>query len=301
LTGTAEAVVDAHVHLWDPERLDYPWLAGEPELRRPFGPDDLHTDGHELTAAVFVEAGRVADQAPAEIAWVERIAARWPVLRAAVAHADLERGADVTGDLRRLAASPLVRGVRRNVQDEPDDFAVRPGFVTGTRLLAEHGFTADICVRHRQLPAVLDLVTRVPEVTFVLDHLGKPPVRGDQPATAWRENLRRLAGAPNVVCKLSGLTSEADPVRWQPADVLSYLRFALAEFGPERCMFGSDWPVARLSTSYGRWVQVVVAALGDRPAGDRHHVLRGTALRTYRIASSVQRPAGEPPHLPAGQ
>jgi L-fuconolactonase len=282
VTQPPARIVDAHLHLWDPERLDYPWLAAEPPLCRAFGPGDLDTDGHDLAAAVFVEAGRLPGQTFAEIDWVTEVAAGWPALRAAVAHADLERGADVAGDLRRLARSPLVHGVRRNVQDEPDDFAVRPGYVDGTRLLAHHGFTADICVRHRQLPAVVELVSRVPEVTFVLDHLGKPPVR-DGGLDPWREHLRRLAGRPNVVCKLSGLTTEAGHADWRTADVLPYLRFALAEFGPRRCLFGSDWPVARQTTGYGRWVAVVAEAIAGLPPAERDEVLSGTATRVYRI------------------
>lgn len=285
MTTTGTRVVDAHLHLWDPQRLDYPWLAETPDLRRPFGPDDLHTDGHEITAAVFVEAGRRDAQAFDEVEWVAEIARRWPVLRGVVAHAALERGADVAADLRRLASVPLVRGVRRNVQDEVADFAVADGYVAGVRLLAEHGFTADLCVRHHQLPAVTELVARVPDVTFVLDHLGKPAV-ADGLTEPWREHLSRLAGHPNVVCKLSGLTTEANWGTWRAGDVLPYLRHALAEFGPERCMFGGDWPVATLATRYGRWVDVVVDALADRSPADRDRVLRGTATRIYRLSTT---------------
>jgi L-fuconolactonase len=275
-------VVDAHLHLWDPRKLDYPWLAELPELNRPIGPDALTSDGHEVAAAVFVEAGRADEQAYDEIAWIEQVADRWPVIRAAVAHAALERGADVAGDLRRLAAVPLVRGVRRNVQDEAPGFAADGSYVAGVRLLAEHGLTADLCIRHHQLPEVTDLVRRVPEVTFVLDHLGKPAVR-DAVTEPWREHLSRLAELPNVACKLSGLTTEADPAAWRTAQILPYLRHALAEFGPDRCMFGSDWPVATLATAYGRWVDVVLEALAGRPEADHDLVLRGTAARVYRL------------------
>ena len=275
-------VVDAHLHLWDPGRLEYPWLAELPALNRPIGPDELATGGHEVTAAVFVEAGRADRQAFEEVAWIEQVAARWPVIRAVVAHAGLERGADAADDVRRLASIPLVRGVRRNVQDEGPGFAVDESYVTGLRLLADHGLTADLCVRHHQLPEVVELVGRVPEVTFVLDHLGKPAV-ADAVTEPWREHLSRLAGHPNVVCKLSGLTTEADWAGWRTEHVLPYLRHALAEFGPERCMFGSDWPVATLATPYGRWVDVVVEALDGRPPAEVEQVLRGTATRVYRL------------------
>ncbi len=276
------ALVDAHLHLWDPRRFRYPWLAGLPALDRPFAPATLDTGGHRLTAAVFVEAGRAARQAFAEVRWVAELATDAPLLRGVVAHADLERGREVAADLRRLAAVPLVRGVRRNAQDEPPGFATSPGHLDGVRLLAGYGFTADLCVRPAQLPEITDLVTRVPEVTFVLDHLGKPPVRAGAP-DPWREHLRRLAGRPNVVCKLSGLTTEAELDRWRPGDVLPYLRHALAEFGPDRCLFGSDWPVATLATTYDRWVAVVLEALAGYPPAQRAQVLAGTATRIYRL------------------
>ncbi|MFI7542127.1 amidohydrolase family protein [Actinoplanes sp. NPDC049599] len=276
------ALVDAHLHLWDPRRFRYPWLAGLPALDRPFGPAELDTGGHRLTGAVFVEAGRAPAQAVDEIRWVERFAAGLPALRGAVAHADLERGGEVAADLRRLAAIPLVRGVRRNVQDEPPGFATGPGHLDGVRLLAGHGFTADLCVRHAQLPEITELVARVPQVTFVLDHLGKPPVR-DGGLDPWREHLRRLAGHPNVVCKLSGLTTEAGPGRGEPADLLPYLRHALAEFGPDRCLFGGDWPVATLTSRYDHWVAVVLEALAGHPPAHREQVLAGTATRVYRL------------------
>jgi L-fuconolactonase len=284
VSGEPASLIDTHVHLWDPRRLEYPWLAGFPALRRAFGPQDLDTDDQAVSAVVFVEAGCVGHQAAAEVEWIEEIASTWPALAAAVAHAPLERGTGVATDLRRLARSGLVRGVRRNTQDEPRGFAADAGYVSGVRLLAEHGFTADLCVRHQQLPDVIALVSRVPDVTFVLDHLGKPDVRAGE-WESWAEAIRRLAAAPNVVCKLSGLTTEADLARWSPSDVLPYLRHALTEFGPERCMFGSDWPVATLATRYGRWVTAVGSALAGRPAADHDLVWRGTAARVYRLST----------------
>lgn len=275
-------LVDAHLHLWDPARLEYPWLAGIPELHRRFGPADLDTGGHRLTGVVFVEAGRRDDQALDEVIWVEQLATQWPVLRAVVAHAPLERSGNCGRQLAELARHRLVTGIRRNLQDEPGGFALTGGFLAGVRLLAGYGFSFDLCVRHGQLPEVTELVVAVPEVTFVLDHLGKPPVAAGQ-LDPWREHLSRLAGHPNVVCKLSGLATEADQERWQIADVLPYLAHALAEFGPERCLVGGDWPVATLATSYGRWLDAVGEAIAPLPAAAREAVLAGTATRVYRL------------------
>lgn len=281
-------VIDSHVHFWDPARLDYPWLAGVPGLRRAFHPDDLDTgpyrfagELHRFTAAVFVEAGGQGGRVTAEVDWIEELARRWPPLRAIVAYAPVERGADAAPAVAALAGRRLVTGVRRNVQDEAPGFTRTDAFTAGVRLLADAGLTFDLCVRHWQIAEVTELVRRVPEVTFVLDHLGKPDVAGGL-VEPWRTDLARLAELPNVVAKLSGLATEAAP-GWADADVLPYLRHALSVFGPDRCLFGGDWPVASLVTDYPRWVGVVAAALAGRPEAERRAVLGGTARRIYRI------------------
>lgn len=274
--------IDTHLHVWQPDRLAYPWLAAEPLLNRTYLPADLDSTGHHVAAAVMVEAGRRSEQALDEVRFVEELAALGPPIVAMVAHAALERGADAGDELAALAGHPLVTGVRRNLQDEAPGFPVGDTFVAGVRLLADYGYPFDVCVRHHQLPEVVELASRVPDVTFVLDHLGKPAV-ADRLLDPWREDIRRLAGLPNVVCKLSGLTTEAGRAGWTVADVLPYLRHVLAEFGAERCMFGSDWPVATLATSYGRWVEVVEQALHGLPTADRESVAAGTARRVYRL------------------
>lgn len=275
---------DAHLHVWRPDRLAYPWLAGEPRLNRTYLPADVDSAGHHVAAAVMVEAGRQPEQSLDEVLFVEELAAAGAPIVAMVAHAALERGDDVRGELAALGEHRLVTGVRRNLQDEAPGFAVSDSLVAGVRLLADYGYPFDVCVRHHQLPEVAELATRVPEVTFVLDHLGKPPV-ADRLVDPWRADIRRLAGLPNVVCKLSGLTTEADHTAWTAADVLPYLRHALTEFGAGRCMFGSDWPVATLATSYDRWIEVVEEALDGLPAAERELVTTGTARRVYRLPS----------------
>jgi predicted TIM-barrel fold metal-dependent hydrolase len=279
--------IDTHLHVWQPDRLAYPWLAGEPALNRAYLPADLGdvalgNGRHRVTAAVMVEAGRRPEHALDEVEFVEELAAQGPPIVAMVAHASLERGIDARAELAALARHRLVVGVRRNVQDEPAGFAATESFVTGVRLLAEHGYPFDVCVRHRQLPEVTELVSRLPEVTFVLDHLGKPAVV-EHRMDPWREDMRRLAGLPNVVCKLSGLTTEADHAAWTPDDLLPYLRHVLAEFGAQRCMFGSDWPVATLATSYERWIDVVERALDGLSVAERDAVATGTARRVYGL------------------
>src|SRR5579863_10313432 len=256
---SALSIVDSHVHLWDPARLRYAWLAGLPELNRSFGPADFSgaAAGCNAGKMIFVEAGCDAGQGMAEVEWASKLAKSEPRLRGIVAHAAVEKGAAVRTDLERLAGHPLVRGVRRLLQGEPDaDFCLRPDFVAGVKLLAGFNFTFDLCVRHDQLPAIIRLAGRVPEVMFVLDHCGKPAVRSGL-KEPWARNIKELAARPNVVCKISGLVTEADHAHWIPDDLKFYLQTVAEHFGPDRLLFGSDWPVMTLAGDYEEWVGTV--------------------------------------------
>ncbi|MGW4895734.1 amidohydrolase family protein [Kitasatospora sp. NPDC004240] len=274
-------IIDAHVHLWDPGRFDYPWLT-EPALRRAFAPDDLASAAGEPVAAVVVEAGRRPDQAGAELGWVREQAVQRPELLGMVAHLSLERDENLPADVRRLAADPFVAGVRRLLQDEPPGFTTRPGLRRGVALLGDAGLPFDACVREHQLGELDELAAACPRTAIVLDHLGKPRP-GVPDDGSWRRALRRLAARPNVVCKLSGLATEAPHGRATPGLLRPYLRTALDLFGPDRCLYGSDWPVMTLATRYRDWLDLVRAELSALPAADRAAVLGGNARRVYRL------------------
>jgi L-fuconolactonase len=175
--------------------------------------------------------------------------------------------------------------VRRNLQDELAGFALTEPFRAGVRLLADHGLVADLCVRERQLGEVTELVRSTPEVMFVLDHLGKPEVR-DGRWQPWADNLARLAEQPNIVVKLSGLATQADWAAWMPEQLSPYLQHALAVLGPNRCMFGGDWPVSTLATTYGAWFELVAAVLAVHTPADKALVLSGVAARVYGLTVS---------------
>jgi L-fuconolactonase len=201
-----------------------------------------------------------------------------------VAAASIERGAAVREELTALRAfGPLVRGVRRNLQAEPDPtFCLKPDFVAGVRLLPEFGLTFDLCIAHTQLPPVTALVHACPETQFILDHLGKPDVRRAEPES-WRADIVRLAALPNVVCKLSGLSTEADHQQWCDDDLRPYLAHALAVFGPERVFFGSDWPVALLATEYRRWVEVLEMTMAQLSPVEQQGLWYANAHRIYGV------------------
>jgi L-fuconolactonase len=278
-------LVDAHVHLWDPARLRYPWLAGVPPLNRRHAPAEFRAacGAVEVGKLVFVECGCDRAQSFAEAEWVSGLAATEPRLRGIVAHVSLEKGDAAETDLARLAVLPLVKGVRRLLQEEKDDaYCLRPDFVRGVQLLPRFGFSFDVCIQHRQLAAVIALARQCPEVRFVLDHLGKPGIRAGL-LDPWRAELRMLAALPNVWCKLSGLATEADHAKWTPAHLRPYLEHALACFGPDRLMFGGDWPVSTLATDYPRWVATVDEALAGLTAAERRRIFAGTAEAFYRL------------------
>jgi len=232
---------------------------------------------------IFVECGCEPAQSLAEVDWISGLAGTEPRLKAIVAHVSLEKGDAVRAELEALASRPLVKGVRRSLQGEPGlGFCVQRDFVAGVRLLAEFGFTFDICVRREQLAAIAILVCSVPEVTFVLDHFGKPDVRG-KGTGPWAADLKALATLPNVVCKISGLTTEADWKNWRPADLAFFFHEALECFGFDRVLFGSDWPVMTLAADYDRWLDVVRSAFSFANESERTRLFQTNAERIYRV------------------
>lgn len=276
-------LVDSHVHFWQPDRLQYPWLAELPALNRQFGPADLSAEasGLPLERIVFVQADCAAEDSLREVEWVSSLAAADPRIQGIVAFAPLEQ-AGLGGYLDALRGNPLVKGVRRLIQSEGPDFAAAPSLIDGVRRLEELGFSFDICIRHTQLPAVITLVEQCPGVRFVLDHAGKPGIK-ERLLEPWAANIRRLAELPNVACKLSGLVTEADPAAWSPGDLQLYIDTVLAAFGAGRVMFGGDWPVVRLAADYARWAATAEAAVGTLAAADQDRIFYTNACEFYRL------------------
>jgi L-fuconolactonase len=251
-------------------------------LQRRFGPEDLNVGDYTLTGVVFVQGDCRDEEALDEVHWVQALAAEQPLIRGIVAYAPLHLGKAAENHLRSLAGEPLVVGVRRLLQGRPADTIVAPELITGIRMLADWDLTFDLCATHDQLPQVRELVRSCPDTRFVLDHLGKPAVAAGA-LDPWRTELAKLAALPNVVCKLSGLATEAAPGRGAD-DAHRYLAHALDTFGPDRCMIGSDWPVATLATTVARWFDVVLEVVAELTPTDRAAVLEGTAAVTYGLA-----------------
>lgn len=289
-------VLDSHLHLWDPEVLTYSWLEGA--LDWAFAETELIEEqlvGPGEEAAIFVQADPSEEQQLDEVRWVDSIAHATGVV-AIVAGARLDRGAETAAHLAALAEHDRVIGVRHLLQSEPDGFARRPEFLDGARLVAARGWTFDACVTTHQIPDVTALAAAVPELSIVLDHLGKPVIgTADaplEPTAEWLGDVRELASSPQVFCKLSGLPAEAGGV-WTDEQVAPFLDGVADAFGPDRLMWGSDWPVSSIDFNAAdggaylvgarqRWFRTV-ADWAERRGLDAEQIFWSNALTFYGI------------------
>jgi L-fuconolactonase len=266
-------IIDAHQHFWDPAAAVYPWMSDAPaSLHRRFGPDDLEPllTRHGVTGTVLVQARGGLDETRALL----EIAAATPFVFGVVGWIDL-----TAADAAQVLAGfdGRLAGVRHQVHDEPDArWLLRPDVQRGLAAVGDAGLVFDLLVRTAELPAAVETARRHPDVQFVLDHVGKPPLRPGGDLDGWTGGVAALADLPNVACKLSGLLTEIEA----GIDLAPTLERALAWFGPERCMFGSDWPVCRLAGDYGASLDLVRDAV---PESNRETVLAATAIRIYGL------------------
>jgi L-fuconolactonase len=282
---TDRVLLDAHHHLWRLDRgyrwLDAPALA---PIRRDFDVTDLRAvlSPAGVDRTVLVEAGRESAE---EVTEFLAIAEATPEIAGVVGWADLTAPdlADVLAAHRTGPGGRWLVGVRSQVQGEPDpDYLRRADVQAGLATVAEAGLAFDLVVRAEQLPAAAAAAAAVPQCRFVLDHLGKPAIAAGGYGQ-WRSLVTPLARQPNAVAKLSGLVTEAGWADWTVADLRPYVETALELFGPQRLMFGSDWPVCLLAASYPRVVDALAGALGPLSPAEQDAIWSGTATRAYRL------------------
>jgi L-fuconolactonase len=279
-------IVDTHMHLWNPEHFRMSWLDGDSLLNQRYTIDvyTKQTTDIPIEAMVFVECGVEPQYALLEALWAVVCARTDTRIQGIVAACPVEFGLRTRSHLEALLASgSLVKGVRRNIQDENDaKFCLQPDFVRGVQIVSDYALSFDLCIRHWQLPAVTTLVRRCPDTQFILDHMGKPNAK-EHVLDPWREQLRELAALPNVSCKVSGLVTEAEHATWQVDDLAPYVEHVLEVFGEDRVMFGGDWPVMLYASSYTRWfetVQALTTSLTDRA---KRKFWSENARRLYRL------------------
>lgn len=273
--------IDAHQHFWKYSPQEYPWIGKGMER---LAHDSLPADLAPLAAAEGI-GGTVAVQARQsleESRWLLQLAADHPLIRGVVGWVDL-RSTHVADQLREFAERPKFVGVRHVVQDEPDPrFLLGDSFLHGIRQLATFGLTYDLLLYPQQLPAAVEFVGRFPEQPFVLDHLAKPRIKAGD-LEPWRRDLKALATHGHVLCKLSGMVTEATWNGWKRTDFTPYLEVALEAFGPQRLMIGSDWPVCTLAAEYADTIGIVREFLAPLAGPEREAIEGGNAARFYSL------------------
>ena len=277
-------IVDAHHHFWDPARADYPWLTDElAAIRRPFGPADLAP----LIEAAGIDS-TVLVQTRSSLAETEEFlatAAATPFIRGVVGWVDL-RDPAVAETIARLRDGPggdRLVAIRHQVHDEADpDWLGREDVRRGVAAVGRAGLAYDLLVRARELPAARDLVTAMPDVRFVVDHLAKPEIRAGNDK-AWHDGVAAVVDLPNAWWKLSGLVTEADWQAWRRADLQPYIDRVLDVAGPDRMLFGSDWPVCLLAASYDQVLATARSLIATLTASEQAAILGQTAAAVYGL------------------
>jgi L-fuconolactonase len=273
--------IDSHQHFWRYEAAQYPWIPKGSPLHRDWLPNDLAPllAASGLDGCVAVQARQTVE----ESRWLLELAERAPIIKGVIGWVDL-RSERIGQQLAELAGNPKFRGVRHVVQDEPDvNFLLAADLQRGIGALHQFGLTYDLLVFPKQLPAAIELVRKFPDQPFVLDHIAKPPIKVGTLAP-WREQIRELAKATNVLCKVSGLVTEADHTTWQGDDFKPYLEVIFDAFGEDRLMFGSDWPVCLLAGSYDRVFKLVDDYARTLTASVRAKLFGENATRFYGLA-----------------
>jgi len=272
--------LDSHQHFWSYDAAQYPWIPPGSPLHRNWLPPDLApllaTAG--LDGCIAVQARQTLEESH----WLLELAEHHAIIKGVVGWVDL-RSPDVDRDLEALARHPKFAGVRHVVQDEPDvNFMLGAEFLRGIGKLRAHRLTYDILIFPQQLPAAIELARRFPEQPFVIDHIAKPHIK-DGTLEPWRTQIRELAKAPNVLCKVSGLVTEADHALWKPADFMPYLDIVFEAFGEDRLMYGSDWPVCLFAASYARMFMLIDDYTRTLSATARGKFFGSNAARFYGV------------------
>lgn len=278
-------IVDSHVHLWDPTRFRMPWLDGNERIGKPFGLADFreHSAGIEVEGIVYLQVEVTPPYALLEAEWVADLPAEGPPVLGIVPWAPLEDGDRARSFLDAMVKiDPRIKGIRRLYQSEPDlDFCIRPDFIRGVQILPEYGLSFDLGVFNQNLKNSITLVRACPEVSFVLDHIGKPDIKGKM-REPWRSEIRELASFPNLTCKVSGMVTEAAE-QWTTEDLRPYIEHVLESFGEDRVMFGGDWPVVLMGSPYRRWVDALDQITVGLSDAAKRKLWNENARRFYRL------------------
>jgi len=277
-------IVDTHQHLWELDRFSYSWCYARPGLDRSFRLSDYTaaTQGIGIEKAVHVEADVDEPDIPDETNHVLSLAARGELIAGVVAASRPEHEG-FAEYIAGIAHHPQLKGLRRILHTEPDELSEGDRFVENVKSLSKYKLSFDLCVLARQLPKAIRLVRACPEVSFILDHAGNPGIK-ERELEPWKKLIQEIAGLPNVACKLSGMVTNADWKEWKADDLRPYVNHVIECFGWDRVMFGSDWPVCTLATTFRGWLEALVGLTRDAGELNQRKLFHDNACRIYRLS-----------------
>jgi predicted TIM-barrel fold metal-dependent hydrolase len=280
------SILDTHQHLIYPERFPYSWTNGLPALAgKAFRYEDYlrAVEGCGVAGTIFMETAPDDPHYRGEVAHVLELSRKpGSLIRGMVASGRPEEST-FQAWIESLPR-PFVVGIRRILHVEPDDLPQREPFISNVKLLERHKLTFDLCVLPRQLPQGTELARKCPGVQFILDHCGIPDVAGNG-LDPWRARIREIAALPNVACKLSGVLAYCKPGNATLDAIRPFIDYAIECFGPDRLVWGSDWPVVLLASNVKTWVQITRTLLGDLDPDAQKKILHDNAVRIYGLPS----------------
>jgi L-fuconolactonase len=278
-------IIDTHQHFWKYDPVNYSWINDEMQvIRRDFLPGDLAVVVNEekLLGTVAVQA----DQTEAETDWLLQLAAKNDFIKGVVGWVDL-RSSHIEERLQHYQQFSKLKGFRHVLQGEEPSFMLQERFLNGISKLNEYGFAYDILIFPQHLEAALQLVKQFPQQRFVVDHVAKPTIKDgqiDDPiAIGWKTGMQQLAKHNNVYCKISGMVTEADWKNWTAEQLKPYVDVVVESFGINRIMYGSDWPVCLVASSYNKWIETVKEYFSAYSAEDQEKVFSGNAIKFYQL------------------
>jgi L-fuconolactonase len=274
-------IIDSHHHFWKYTKKDFGWISDEMnQIRRDFLPEDLKKTitASGVDGVISVQARQSLE----ETDWLLNLAGKNEFILGVTGWLPLiDENAE--GYIERYASDEKLKAVRHVIQDEEDNyFILRKDFSRGVSLLKKYDLIYEILIFEKHLPQTIDFVDRHPDQLFVLDHIAKPLIK-ENLISPWRQNITELAKRENVFCKVSGMVTEADFKRWTPEQLRIYFNVVLETFGPERLMFGSDWPVCLVATEYGIWLDTVKGFISELSDNEKEMILGGAAQKVYRV------------------
>jgi L-fuconolactonase len=271
--------VDTHVHFWKFDKVRDAWITDNMKtLQEDYLPGQLAATlkRNEVDGCIAVQAS----QSELETHFLIELSHMHDIIKGIVGWVDLRKD-DIEERLHHFSQYPIIKGWRHVVQSEPDGFLADKDFQRGISLLPLYNYTYDILIYHHQLKQALDFVAKFPDQRMVIDHCAKPDI-ADKKIDEWKVLMKEMANHPNVYCKLSGLFTEATWRKWSPADFYPYLDVVFEAFGPDRLMFGSDWPVMLLSGMYVQWKSLLEKYMENMEQEDRDKVFGDNAIKFYR-------------------